>query len=57
VRQPLEQVAVELVGLLHAMLGHKPVDNRGRLLEPTLVVRRSTVPAAPRPGTVPGSAS
>ncbi|MGY2873025.1 DNA-binding LacI/PurR family transcriptional regulator [Marmoricola sp. URHA0025 HA25] len=51
VRQPLEQVAVELVGLLHAVLAHKPVERPGRLLEPTLVVRRSTVPDAPRSGT------
>jgi LacI family transcriptional regulator len=51
VRQPLEQVAVELVGLLHAVLSLKPVDQLGRLLEPSLVVRRSTVPDAPRPGT------
>jgi LacI family transcriptional regulator len=51
VRQPLEQVAVELVGLLHAVLAMKPVEQLGRLLEPTLVVRRSTVPDAPRPGT------
>ena len=51
VRQPLEQVAVELVGLLHAVLAMKPVEQLGRLLEPTLVVRRSTVPDAARPGT------
>ena len=51
VRQPLEQVAVELVGLLHAVLAMKPVEQLGRLLEPTLVVRRSTVPDAPRLGT------
>jgi DNA-binding LacI/PurR family transcriptional regulator len=50
VRQPLEQVAVELVGLLHALLSHKPVLDSGRMLDPTLVVRRSTVPDAPRPG-------
>ena len=51
VRQPLEQVAVEIVALLHTVLSHKPVEVLGRLLEPTLVVRRSTVPDAPRPGT------
>ena len=51
VRQPLEQVARELVELLHAVLSHKPVEQPGRMLEPTLVVRRSTVPTAPRPGT------
>jgi LacI family transcriptional regulator len=53
VRQPLEQVARELVELLHSLLSHKPVEQPGRMLEPTLVVRRSTVPHAPRPGTVP----
>lgn len=46
VRQPLEQVAVELVELLHAVLSHKPVDRPGRMLEPSLVVRRSTEPTA-----------
>lgn len=51
VRQPLEQVAVEIVELLHSVLSHKPVEELGRMLEPTLVVRRSTVPDAPRPGT------
>jgi DNA-binding LacI/PurR family transcriptional regulator len=51
VRQPLEQVAVEIVALLHDLLSHKPVEQLGRMLEPTLVVRRSTVPDAPRPGT------
>jgi LacI family transcriptional regulator len=50
VRQPLEQVAVEIVALLHTVLSHKPVEQPGRMLEPTLVVRRSTVPDAPRPG-------
>ena len=51
VRQPLEQVAVEIVELVHSLLSHKPVEQLGRLLEPSLVVRRSTVPDAPRPGT------
>lgn len=51
VRQPLEQVAREIVELLHAVLSHKPVEQPGRMLEPTLVVRRSTVPDAPRVGT------
>ena len=51
VRQPLEQVAVEIVALLHTVLSLKPVEQPGRMLEPTLVVRRSTVPDAPRPGT------
>ena len=44
VRQPLEQVAREIVDLLHAVLSHKPVEQPARMLEPTLVVRRSTVP-------------
>jgi LacI family transcriptional regulator len=51
VRQPLEQVAVEIVALLHDLLSLKPVEQLGRMLEPTLVVRRSTVPDAPGPGT------
>jgi DNA-binding LacI/PurR family transcriptional regulator len=55
VRQPLEQVAREIVEVLHAVLSHKPVDKLGRMLEPTLVVRRSTVPDAPRPGTTGSS--
>jgi LacI family transcriptional regulator len=50
VRQPLEQVAIEIVELLHSVLSLKPVDEPGRMLEPSLVVRRSTVPDAPRPG-------
>ena len=44
VRQPLEQVAVELVRILHLVLAHKPiVTDKGRMLAtPTLVVRRSS---------------
>jgi LacI family transcriptional regulator len=42
VRQPLEQVAVELVRILHAVLAHKPLSDKGRMLEPSLVVRRSS---------------
>ena len=57
VRQPLEQVARELVELVHSVLSHRPVEQLGRMLEPTLVVRRSTVPDAPRPGTIPRAAS
>jgi LacI family transcriptional regulator len=53
VRQPLEQVAVEIVDLLHSLLSLKPVDRPARMLEPSLVVRRSTVPDAARPGTRP----
>ena len=42
VRQPLEQVAVDLVRILHTVLAHKPLTDRGRMLQPTLVVRRSS---------------
>ena len=42
VRQPLEQVAVELVRILHTVLGHKPLTDKGRMLQPELVVRRSS---------------
>lgn len=42
VRQPLEQVALELVELMHTVLSHRPVERPGRMLEPSLVVRRST---------------
>ncbi|MCW2784784.1 MAG: LacI family transcriptional regulator [Marmoricola sp.] len=42
VRQPLEQVAIEIVELLHGVLSLKPVREPARMLEPTLVVRRST---------------
>ena len=42
VRQPLEQVAVEIVGLLGRLLSHKPIGERGRLLVPTLSVRGSS---------------
>jgi LacI family transcriptional regulator len=42
VRQPLEQVAVELVRILHAVLAHKPISEQGRMLQPSLVVRRSS---------------
>ena len=43
VRQPLEQVAVELVRILHLVLAHKPVGDKGRMLQPELVVRRSSL--------------
>ncbi len=43
VRQPLEQVAVELVRILHLVLAHKPIGDRGLMLQPTLVVRRSSL--------------
>jgi len=42
VRQPLEQVAVELVTLLHLVLGQKPIGAKGTMLQPALVVRRSS---------------
>ena len=42
VRQPLEQVAVEIVNLLGKRLSHKPIDDPGRLLAPTLSVRGSS---------------
>jgi LacI family transcriptional regulator len=51
VRQPLERVAVEIVELLHSLLSLRPVDQPCRMLEPSLVVRRSTVPEAPPVGT------
>lgn len=42
VRQPLEQVAIEIVDLLHTVLSLKPILEPARMLEPSLVVRRST---------------
>ncbi len=42
VRPPLEQVAVELVQILHTVLAHKPLTDKGRMLQPELVVRRSS---------------
>jgi DNA-binding LacI/PurR family transcriptional regulator len=42
VRQPLEQVAVEIVELLGRRLSHKPIEEPGRLLAPTLTVRASS---------------
>lgn len=42
VRQPLEQVAVEIVELLGKLLSHRPIDVPGRLLAPTLSVRVSS---------------
>jgi DNA-binding LacI/PurR family transcriptional regulator len=45
VRQPLEEVAVELVRILHLVLGHKPVGDKGRMLRPGLVLRPSSVRA------------
>ena len=42
VRQPLEQVALEIVELVNTVLSLKTPENPARMLEPTLVVRRST---------------
>ena len=42
VRQPLEQVAVDIVNLLDKLLSHKPIEEPGLLLAPTLVVRGSS---------------
>jgi DNA-binding LacI/PurR family transcriptional regulator len=42
VRQPLEQVAVEIVKALEGLLGHPPAVGPGVLLSPTLTVRGST---------------
>ena len=42
VRQPLEQVAVEVVKALEGLLGAPPSVSPGALLEPTLVVRGSS---------------
>lgn len=42
VRQPLEQVAVEVVKVLHTVMAHKPLTGRGLMLQPCLVVRGSS---------------
>jgi len=42
VRQPLEEVAREVVAALGRLLSHKPVDEPGRILTPTLTVRASS---------------
>jgi DNA-binding LacI/PurR family transcriptional regulator len=42
VRQPLEQVAVEIVQYLGDLLGHRPIHEPGRILTPTLSVRESS---------------
>jgi DNA-binding LacI/PurR family transcriptional regulator len=42
VRQPLEQVAVEIVRLLGDRLAHRPVARLGCILTPSLSVREST---------------
>lgn len=43
VRQPLEQVAVEVVAILHLVLAHKPIAEFGKMLTPSLVVRKSSL--------------
>ena len=42
VRQPLEQVAVEVVAYLGELLAHRPIPEPGRVLTPTLRVRASS---------------
>ena len=42
VRQPLEDVAFALIRILQSVLAHKPLATQGRMLQPTLVVRRSS---------------
>jgi DNA-binding LacI/PurR family transcriptional regulator len=42
VRQPLEQVAVEVVSALEGLLGHPPASGSGVMLTPTLAVRGSS---------------
>ena len=42
VRQPLEQVAVEVVRHLGDLLGHRPITDPGKMLTPTLSVRASS---------------
>lgn len=45
VRQPLEEVAVQIVDLMSTVLSLRTVEQPGRMLDPTLVVRRSTLRA------------
>ena len=42
VRQPLEQVAVEVVRYLGELLAHRPIPEPGRVLVPTLSVRATS---------------
>jgi DNA-binding LacI/PurR family transcriptional regulator len=42
VRQPLEQVAVEVVRYLGELLAHRPIPEPGRVLAPTLSVRATS---------------
>ena len=47
VRQPLEEVAVEVVKALEGLLGHPPAESDGVMLAPELIVRGSSA-ADPR---------
>lgn len=42
VRQPLEEVAVEIVGYLGELLAHRPIPQPGCVLTPTLMVRSTS---------------
>jgi len=42
VRQPLEEVAVELVGFLGDLMAHRPIQDNGKVLTPTLSVRATS---------------
>ena len=42
VRQPLEQVAVEVVRYLGELLAHRPIPEPGCVLTPTLRVRSTS---------------
>jgi LacI family transcriptional regulator len=42
VRQPLEEVAVEVVRYLGELLAHRPIPELGRVLTPTLSVRATS---------------
>jgi LacI family transcriptional regulator len=42
VRQPLEDVAIEIVRALEGLLAHLPATTPGVLLTPTLAVRESS---------------
>jgi DNA-binding LacI/PurR family transcriptional regulator len=50
VRQPLEQVAVEVVHRLGDLLAHRPIADLGRVLAPTLRVRLSSGPSGRESG-------
>jgi LacI family transcriptional regulator len=42
VRQPLEEVAVELVRFLGDLIAHRPIHDNGRVLTPTLSIRATS---------------